>query len=341
MPDLNYAMKNSQENLSERVIVVTYKPRESMRALIQECFGPGFGVYFLSDMPQGLRQQSLIKGEVMLSWNLRKELGPSEFSLLMSVRMIQLLSAGADSVPYENIPADIVVAGNVGAYSEPIAEHVLAMVLALAKNLFREHRNLMQGKFNQSGLTRKLSGSICGILGFGGIGRATARLMRGLGMRIYAINTSGRTDEQVEFIGTLDNLKHVLSISDVLVISLPLKKKTRGLIGKQELEWMKANAILINVARGEIIDEAALYSHLVSNSDFSAGIDTWWIEPFSHGEFHTSYPFLELPNLIGSPHNSAMVPGITEEAIRRAVENVKRFFDNKPVLGAVRREDYI
>ncbi|HUI44663.1 MAG TPA: 2-hydroxyacid dehydrogenase [Nitrospirota bacterium] len=334
-------MINSVENSSRHSVVVTYKAGEPRRAQIREHFGPGAEVSFLSDMPPGLRQQTLIKGEAMLSWFLRRELGPSEFGLLKNVRMIQLLSAGADSVPFADVPTDIVIAGNVGAYAEPMAEHVLAMALALAKNLFREHRNLMRGEFNQLVLNRKLSGSICGILGFGGIGRATARLMRGLGMRIYAVNTSGRTDEPVEFIGTLDSLRRVLSESDVFVISLPLKKETRGLIGKQELDWMKPNAILVNVARGGIIDEAALYAHLVSNPDFSAGIDAWWTEPLSHGEFHTSYPFLELPNLIGSPHNSAMVPGITDEATWRAVENVKRFLDNQPIVGIVRREDYV
>jgi phosphoglycerate dehydrogenase-like enzyme len=334
-------MTNSPVTANKHPIVVTYKAGEPRRAQIREYFGTGSEVSFLSDMPPGLRQQTLINGEIMLSWFLRKELGPSEFGLLKSVRMIQLLSAGADSVPYADVPVDIVIAGNVGAYAEPMAEHVLAMTLALAKNLFREHRNLMRGEFNQLALNRKLSGSICGILGFGGIGRATARLMRGLGMRIHAVNTSGKTDEPVEYIGTLDSLRRVLSAADVFVISLPLKKETRGLIGKQELELMKPNAILINVARGEIIDEAALYAHLVTNPDFSAGIDAWWAEPFAHGEFHTSYPLLALPNLIGSPHNSAMVPGITDEATKRALENVKRFLDNKPVIGVVRREDYV
>ncbi len=334
-------MTNSPENQFKHSIVVTYKAGESMRAQIREYFGRESYVSFLTDMPSGLRQQTLINGEAMLSWNLRKELGPSEFGLLKSVRMIQLLSAGADSVPYAEVPENIVIAGNVGAYAEPMAEHVLAMTLALAKNLFRQHRNLMRGEFNQSVLNCKLKGSICGILGFGGIGRATARLMRGLGMRIFAVNTSGRTDEPVDFIGTLDSLKQVFSVSDVLVISLPLKKETRGLIGKQELDWMKPNAILVNVARGEIIVEAALFAHLVSNPDFSAGIDAWWVEPFLHGEFYTSYPFLELPNLIGSPHNSTMVPGTADEATRRAMENVKRFLDNEPVIGVVRREDYV
>jgi glycerate dehydrogenase len=272
---------------------------------------------------------------------LPKELKFGGFGLLKNVRLIQLLSAGADHVPFSELRRDIIIAANVGAYAEPMAEHVLAMTLALAKNLFREHQNLAKGEFNQSRLNRMLAGDVCGILGFGGIGRATARLMRSMGMQIYAVNTSGRTDEPVEFIGTLKDLQYVLSGSDVVVVSLPLTKETHGLIGKQELEWMKPNAILINAARGDIIDEGALYAHLTTHPDFMAGIDAWWIEPFRHGEFKTNYPFFTLPNVLGSPHNSAMVPGINEEGTRRAAENVRRFLQGEPIIGAIRREDYV
>jgi glycerate dehydrogenase len=244
-------------------------------------------------------------------------------------------------VPYADLPGNIVIASNIGAYAEPMAEHVLAMTLALAKRLFREHQKLSQGEFNQSRLNRMLRGSVCGILGFGGIGKATARLMRAFGVRINALNTSGRTDEDVEFIGTRKDLQHVLSSSDIVVISLPLTKATHGLIGKRELEWMKRNAILINVARGGIIDEGALYNHLTSHPEFMAGIDAWWIEPFGHGEFRTNYPFLTLPNVLGSPHNSAMVPGATDEGTRRAAENVRRFLKGEPIIGIARREDYV
>jgi glycerate dehydrogenase len=321
-------------------LVVTYAIGEANRAVLKEILGDVARFSFLVDMPAGLREQTLISANVLLSWNLPKELKFGGFGLLKNVRLIQLLSAGADHVPFAELRSDIVVAANVGAYAEPMAEHVLAMALALAKNLFREHQNLAKGEFNQSRLNRALSGSVCGILGLGGIGRATARLMRAMGMQIYAVNTSGRTDEAVEFIGTLNDLQYVLSGSDVAVISLPLTRATRGLIGKQELEWMKPNAILINVARGDIIDEGDLYAHLTSHPGFMAGIDAWWIEPFRHGEFRTNYPFFRLPNVLGSPHNSAMVPGINEEGTRRAAENVRRFLKGGSIVGVVRREDY-
>jgi glycerate dehydrogenase len=327
--------------MAERQLVITYKISEERRALLKELFGSEATLTFLMDMPPGLRQQTLIAADVLLSWNPPRELGPSEFGLLQNVRLIQLLSAGADSVPFSALPGGVIIAGNVGAYAEPMAEHVLAMTLALFKNLFSKHQRLAKGEFDQKTLNRMLRGSVCGILGFGGIGKAIARLMRSFGVRIHAVNTSGRTDEPVEFIGTLKDLEQVLSVSDIVVISLPLMKATRGLIGKRELEWMKKDAVLINVARGEIIDEAALYAHLTSHPDFKAGIDVWWIEPFKHGEFRTNYPFFSLPNLIGSPHNSSLVPGITEEATRRAAENVKRFLKGEPIRGVVRREEYV
>ena len=322
-------------------LVVTYTIGEAKRALLKDIFDEEVRLTFLADMPSGLREQALVEASALLSWNLPKELGPSEFGLLKNVRMIQLLSAGVDHVPFVRLPPGIVVASNAGAYAEPMAEHVLAMALALAKNLFREHQNLARGEFNQSRLNRSLRGCVCGILGFGGIGRATARLMHALGARIYAVNTSGKTDIPLEFIGTLNDLHRVLSASDVVVISLPLTKTTRGLIGSRELGWMRPNAILINVARGDIIDEGALYAHLTTHPDFRAGIDTWWTEPFRSDEFRTHYPFFTLPNVLGSPHNSAMVPGVTEEGTKRAADNVRRFLKGDRIAGVVRREDYV
>jgi phosphoglycerate dehydrogenase-like enzyme len=254
---------------------------------------------------------------------------------------IQLLSAGADHIPFADLPPRIIVASNPGAYAAPMAEHVLAMTLALAKHLLVQQQKLKEGEFDQFTPNRMLSGMTAGILGYGGIGRATARLMRAFGMRIYAINTSGTSSEPADFLGTLQDLERVLRESDVMVISLPLTSKTRGLIGKQELEWMKPDAILVNVARGALFDEEALYTHVKSHANFLLGIDAWWTEPFLTGQFNMEYPFLELPNVLGSPHNSGVVPGVLAGATRQAAENVKRFLKGEQVVGIARREDYL
>ncbi len=244
-------------------------------------------------------------------------------------------------MPFAGLPSPTLVASNPGAYATPMAEHVLAMTLALAKRLLVENQKLRHGEFDQFTPNRLLSGMTAGILGFGGIGRATARLMRAFSMRIAAINTSGSSPEPTDFLGTLHDLEHVLRQSDVVVISLPLTRATRGLIDKEELAWMKSDAILVNVARGAIIDEQALYMHVKNHPTFLVGIDAWWTEPFLHGTFRMDYPFLELPNVLGSPHNSAVVPQALVDAARQAAENVKHFLRGEKVAGMARREDYL
>jgi phosphoglycerate dehydrogenase-like enzyme len=143
-------------------------------------------------------------------------------------------------------------------------------------------------------------------------------------MRIHAINRSGRSDEPADWMGTVADLDALLAASDVLIVSTPLTKATRDLIGKRELELMKPDAILVNLARGEIIQEAPLFAHLRSQPNFFACIDAWWVEPERHGAFQMDHPFMSLPNVVGSPHNSASVPGMTAAALRRAIVNIRR-----------------
>ena len=136
-------------------------------------------------------------------------------------------------------------------------------------------------------------------------------------------------------------MKMVFKASDVVVVTTPLTRTTRDLIGKKELEWMKEDAILINVGRGDVINQKALYDHLKSHTEFRAGIDTWWSEPEEPGTFKLEYPFFELPNIIGSPHCADHVPGAMSHAIRSALENVKNFLLGKEIRGVLDRKDYL
>lgn len=327
--------------MDKQNIVATYTSSPEQKALFLELLGSEAALTFLSEIPPAQREECLERAHILLSWNFPREIQPQDYPHLQQVRFIQLLSAGADHMPFADLPAHILVASNPGAYAAPMAEHVLAMTLALAKRLLVEHQKLQQGTFDQFTPNRSLSGMTAGILGFGGIGRATARLMRAFGMRISAINSSGTSPEPADFLGTLQDLEHVLRDSDVVVIALPLTKATRGLIGREELAWMKPNTILVNVARGAIIDEEALYTHVQSHPAFLVGIDAWWTEPFLHGAFRLEYPFLDLPNVLGSPHNSAVVANVLVDAARQAAENVRHFLRGEQVGGIARREDYL
>lgn len=321
-------------------IVVTFQAPPEMKTLLQNLLGGAGNLIFLTGLPQEQHEETLEHADVLLSWNFPREISPREYPYLRHVRFIQLVSAGADHMPFAELPAQTIIASNPGAYAVPMAEHVMAMMLALAKRVSIENQKLRNDEFDQFTPNRLLDGATAGILGLGGIGQATAHLIRAFSMRIYAINSSGVGPEPLDFIGTLRDLEQVLRASDVVVVSLPLTKETRGLIGKQQLEWMKPDAILINVARGAIIDEEALYNHAKSHPNFLVGIDAWWTEPFLHGHFRMEYPFLDLPNVLGSPHNSAMVPGTMPEAMRRVAENIKHFLEGKPMRGVIQREAY-
>jgi glycerate dehydrogenase len=306
-------------------LVVTFPQEEKGRPYIADALQGAAEVVYLADIDDDqTRAAALRNATALLARNTAKELRPHEAALIENAKLIQFINAGVDFVPLKVFRPEVPIAANGGAYAEPMAEHALAMVLAAAKRLLIEHNALARGEFNQGRRNRSLAGGVCGILGFGGIGVATARLMRALGMKVHAINRRGASDEPTDWIGTPNDLDTLLKAADVLVICTPLTPQTLGWIGARELALMKPDAILVNLARGEIVDEAALFAHLQASPKFTACIDAWWIEPVRHGSFRMDFPFMTLPNVIGSPHNSASVPGTGETGLRRAVANIRR-----------------
>lgn len=322
-------------------VAVTFAPADELAQAVDDVLEGVATLTYLADVADEERAATLASADAVLGWNLNTELrSPEEFEALAPAGFVQLLSAGVDKVPFDRIPQGVAVASNSGAFADPMAEHVLAMSLALAKLLPQNHAALAHGSFNQQIPTRAVRGAVAGILGFGGIGQASARLFRGLGAHIHAINTSGETDEPVEWIGTLRDLDTLLTAADFLVISLPLTRATRGLIGERELALMKPEAILVNVARGAVVDEDALYEHLRRSPSFSAGIDTWWQEPRGNDSFSTRRPFFELPNVLGSPHNSGGTAGALGAAAGHGAENVLRYLRGEPPRHVVDRSAY-
>lgn len=307
------------------VVLVSHQPPDPIREAFIGVFAGVADVVFLPDLSGGARLDALHQARAVLTYHPIRDLGADSLSELGNCGLMQCLTAGIDYLSFDDLPEQIDVAYNAGAYAEPMAEHVAAMALSASKRLAGEHRLMKAGEFNQFVPTKKIAGATCGILGFGETGREVGRLMRALGMNIQAINRSGTTDEPVDFIGTLDDVDRVLAASDVVVITLALTKHTDGLIRAAQLARMKPDAILINVARGEIVDEDDLYAHLVAHPAFTACLEAWWIEPVRHGKFETKHPFLDLPNVIASPHNSAMTDGALITAAQRGAENVLRF----------------
>lgn len=310
-------------------VLVTYEASAAARQSINNAIGAAANVVYFVDLPSTERERALSGATALLASNTSKELKTDEAALLRGAQLLQFVASGTDFVPMSDFPPELPIAGNGGAYSEPMAEHAVMMALAACKRLIVEHNNVAKGEFNQFTRNRMLAGSVCGILGFGGIGQETARLMRALGTKVHAINRSGQTEQPVDWIADQSRLDELLEASDILILSLPLTPSTQNLIGTAELQAMKRDAVLINLARGEIIDEAALFTHLEQTPEFTACLDAWWVEPVRHGRFEMSYDFTSLANVIASPHNSASVVGWREVALSRACKNIVRVLNGE------------
>ncbi|MEO6626543.1 MAG: NAD(P)-dependent oxidoreductase [Burkholderiaceae bacterium] len=320
-------------------LAVTFELDAAAHAVLTEALGGVAQIVDITALDAGARKAALQGAQVMLARNPPRDLAPDELAGLGHLQLIQLMPAGIDFIPIDQLPAGVTVASNAGAYSEPMAEHALALTLAAAKRLMVEHSAIARSEFNQHTPNRMVSDMVCGILGYGGIGRATARLLRCVGAKVHAVNRSGQTGDKLDWIGTTAQLDQFLAAIDVLVISVPLTRRTHHLLGARELGVMKHDAILINLARGEIVDEAALFAHLQAHSKFTACIDAWWVEPVRHGQFRMDHPFMTLPNVIGSPHNSASVAQTGVMALRMAGANCRRQFLGEKVQNAVRQDD--
>jgi phosphoglycerate dehydrogenase-like enzyme len=155
-----------------------------------------------------------------------------------------------------------------------------------------------------------LTGKTLGVIGYGAIGKKVARILHaGFDMKIMAIRRSNPDvySEETAFSGTVDSLEHVMKNSDYILIALPFTSETEGIIGKKELDLLKENAVLVNVGRGKVIDEEALYNFLKNKKKGGVGLDVWYNYPKDRNHPENTfqkYPFEELPFLVMSPHSA-------------------------------------
>ena len=327
--------------MTRDALTVAYDASERDRDIVAEAWGETGPVLYLADAASpDARTEMLQRAAAVLARHTGNDFQEGEWRCLAGARLLQLLPAGVDFMPLRDLPPELPVAGNGGASAEPMAEHGAAMALAGAKRLFVEHAELRAGRFNQFQPNIMLAGGVCGILGFGGIGVAVARLMRAFGMTIHAINRRGASEEPADWIGTPDRFDELCEAADILFVTAPLSTATEGAIDAEALGRMKDNAILVNLARGEIIDERALYEHLLARPAFTACLDAWWVEPIRHGAFRIDTPLLDLPNVIGSPHNSASVGGRRRPIVLgRAVANCLRAMRGETPLHLIAPEE--
>jgi len=258
---------------------------------------------------------------------------PQVLSEARALRWLHLLTAGAENLEGLRLGSSVLITTSTGIAASGVAEHVLGLMLALSRRLDLAFERQRSGYWDQRGIVeqiRPLRGCVVGIVGLGANGRAVARLASGVGMRVVGLDL--RCEQPIPDVDLLlgpDRLTELLSASDFIVLCVPLTAKTRSLIGENELRAMKPRACLINVARGAVIDEAALARALRSGRVAGAALDVRSVEPPRFFD-----PLWRCPNLILTPHVAGNIYTFRDEIRRHFVLSLKAFLAGDELEGA-------
>jgi D-3-phosphoglycerate dehydrogenase len=245
----------------------------------------------------------------------------SVFTACPRLRLLSLWGTGTDNVDLAAAARHGVTVTNTPAVSAiSIAEHALALTLAAARRIPRIDAQVRAGDWPRGGYVQ-LHGKTLGIVGLGAVGRQFARIGAAIGMRVIAWTMHPNPALGVELVP----LERLLRESDVISLHLRLSQETRGFLGAREFALMKPSMILINTARGAIVDEPALVAALSERKIASAGLDVFETEPLPAG-----HPLLALENVVLSPHSAGVTPEALEAGLALAVENVEQFLRGRP-----------
>jgi phosphoglycerate dehydrogenase-like enzyme len=267
------------------------------------------------------------------------------------LRWVQLHTAGVDHALREPIvqTADVEVTTTSGIHAPIMAEYCLMMMTAFSFRLPTLMRAQAAAQWTRGAWGVPLRGQTLGIVGYGSVGRELARLADALGMTVLAAKRDAmRTEEHGAFreegtgdpagdiprrIYPFQAVGSMAAECDFLVVTAPLTTHTRGLISESVLAGMKKTAVLINVARGDVVDEAALISALAAEKIAGAGLDVFHEEPLPAGS-----PLWNMDNVLISPHISGYLADYHEHAAAIFIENLRRYLDRRPLLNVFNRE---
>jgi phosphoglycerate dehydrogenase-like enzyme len=293
--------------MDDSIILVLADPTEPVLAMLEA-------------LPDGVRiaagnrveafADAAPEADVILNWTGSRELLREVWGMAPRVRWIHSRSAGLDDLLFPELSESAAPLTNArGAFSEILGEFVIAAVLYFAKGLRRMVRSQQAGVWDQFD-TVEVAGQTMGVIGLGDIGKAAARRAEALGMRVTGLRSADGPERK----------RDLLVRSDYVVLSTPLTPETRGLIGEGELRAMKPAAVLINVGRGPLVDEAALIAALREKRIGGAALDVFNQEPLPAG-----HPFYALDNLLLSPHAADHTPDWQRRTMQLFLDNFERY----------------
>lgn len=306
---------------------------------------PGHDWVFLTGTDEDAQRDAVADCDVLICSRLTAAVAP-----YVRATLVQVTGAGLDRVAVDALPAGTEVT-TTAHHERSIAEHVLLSVMALERQLLVRDRALRSGTWRTlaTDLTvpafRTLDTMALGAVGLGGIGAATLRLASAWGMDTVAIR--GNPDAALpagvspRWVGGSGDLPRLLAEADVVVVSVPLNARTEGLIGEAELTAMKSDAYLVNVARGPVVDQDALYAALTAPAGSptaigGAALDVWWGAPAPGRTPPADHGFAALDNVVLTPHCSGHADSTFAGRARDIASNVERLAAGAPRLGVVR-----
>jgi phosphoglycerate dehydrogenase-like enzyme len=271
---------------------------------------------------------------VIFNWSLGGGLLRDVFRLCPRVQWVHARSAGLDNILFpELVESPVPLTNGTGVFSPSLGEFALAGILFFAKDLRRMVRNQEAGVWEQFDIT-EVAGQTVGIVGYGDIGRAVAARMKPMGMRVIAMKRSGaplyHVDPLVERIYGPDQMAEFLPQCDYVVVAAPLTAQTKGMIGREAFAAMKQTAVIVNVGRGPVIDEAAMVAALEAGTIQGAVLDVFDEEPLPAG-----HPFYGLKNVLLSPHCADHTPDWMDRAMQFFIEQYGRFVAGVPLKNVV------
>ncbi|MYC65215.1 MAG: hydroxyacid dehydrogenase [Acidobacteriia bacterium] len=252
--------------------------------------------------------------------------GEEVFAARPKLRVLSLWGTGTDHVDLSAAREHgVIVTNTPGVSAVAMAEHALALMLAVARDIPRIDARTRKGAWPR-GFVTQLHGKTLGVVGLGAIGLQTARIARGIGMRVIAWTRTPGDKPLAELGIELVDLDDLYRQSDVVSLHVRLTRETTGMVGQRELAAMKPTAILVNTARGAVVDEAALLEALRNETIRGAGLDVFEQEPLPE-----NHPLAELPNVVVTPHSGGVTAEALETGLRLAVDNVFAAFRGKPM----------
>jgi D-3-phosphoglycerate dehydrogenase / 2-oxoglutarate reductase len=274
-------------------------------------------------------EQELIRriGRAEIAINIRAHARFSEavFAACPALKMVCVWGTGTDNIDLNAAGMrGVTVCNTPGVNAFAVAEHALALMLAVARRVPTLDAEMRKGKWPRE-LHTQLVGKTLGVFGMGTIGARVAALGKAIGMDVLGWSALGQ-EARIRATGATPAAKdEILAKADVISLHVRLSTDTRGFIGRKEFGLMKPTAILVNTGRGALVDLDALMAALKERKILGAGLDVFHQEPVAPDD-----PILSLPNVVLSPHNGGQTPEVIRDGLLRAVENVEHFLRGKP-----------